>query len=436
MKALVLGGGGARGAYEFGVWKALRRMDIDIDLVVGTSIGAVNSALVAQGDIALAEDLWRTYDAGKLIDLPDYRERETKERVWAGLQKYAKSAIEDGAVGIDPAAFQQAIAAHIDEQRVRDSKIRMGVMTVDLQHLTPVAKFIDEMPQGQLIDYIMASCSLVPALKPHEIDGVKYIDGGYYDNIPIELAQQAGATSFIVVDLDSFGRIRRTSFDQLPQERITYIRPYWTLGASLLFDARVVERNEALGYNDAMKAFGCFDGNAYTFIKDQKALDIERMKKDTEMAKRLGLYFNRRRTVFDDQLLRSKWSGIVKEREKRTHRSTNDLIAAIEIAAEILEIDPTKIYALDTINERLRAELARVELPPRATGEKSPRAIVQSIAHEIETMTDDKKRLKFFAREIQRSLAGDSDLTLQQIMAGLYTKTFVAALYLAMQRLI
>jgi len=53
--ALVLSGGGARGAYQIGVWKALRELNIDIVAVYGTSVGAINGALIAYGDYDFAE---------------------------------------------------------------------------------------------------------------------------------------------------------------------------------------------------------------------------------------------------------------------------------------------------------------------------------------------------------------------------------------------
>ena len=57
-RGLVLGGGGSRGAYEIGVWRAARELKIDFDVVTGTSIGALNGALVVQGDYDFAVDMW------------------------------------------------------------------------------------------------------------------------------------------------------------------------------------------------------------------------------------------------------------------------------------------------------------------------------------------------------------------------------------------
>ena len=58
-RGLVLGGGGSRGAYEIGVWRAARELGIHFDVVTGTSIGALNGALVVQGDYDFAVEMWK-----------------------------------------------------------------------------------------------------------------------------------------------------------------------------------------------------------------------------------------------------------------------------------------------------------------------------------------------------------------------------------------
>ena len=69
--ALVLAGGGAKGAYEIGVWKALKELKIKINAVFGNSVGAINGALIAQGDFQLAVNLWRNLGINHIINLPD-----------------------------------------------------------------------------------------------------------------------------------------------------------------------------------------------------------------------------------------------------------------------------------------------------------------------------------------------------------------------------
>ena len=66
-RALVLSGGGSRGAYECGAWQALRELNVRLDGVYGTSIGALNAALVAQGDLDAALDLWNNISIRQIV---------------------------------------------------------------------------------------------------------------------------------------------------------------------------------------------------------------------------------------------------------------------------------------------------------------------------------------------------------------------------------
>ena len=61
--ALVLSGGGSRGAYEAGACQALAELGIEIDIITGTSVGAINAAMVTQGELELATKLWKEMDS-------------------------------------------------------------------------------------------------------------------------------------------------------------------------------------------------------------------------------------------------------------------------------------------------------------------------------------------------------------------------------------
>ena len=64
---IALAGGGSKGSYEIGVWKALRELGMCYDIVTGTSIGAVNGALMVMGDYDRAENLWNTITAQDIM---------------------------------------------------------------------------------------------------------------------------------------------------------------------------------------------------------------------------------------------------------------------------------------------------------------------------------------------------------------------------------
>ena len=65
--AIVLGGGGSKGAYQIGAWRALKELGIKYDIITGTSIGAFNGAMMVQGDFEKALALWREIDIDKVI---------------------------------------------------------------------------------------------------------------------------------------------------------------------------------------------------------------------------------------------------------------------------------------------------------------------------------------------------------------------------------
>ena len=99
--ALVLGGGGSRGAYEIGVCKALEELEIEIDMVFGTSVGAINGAMIAQGDLALAEKLWlelstdMVFDIGGSAGEPNHDRVSAKTTFFDGARSYFNDAIQD-----------------------------------------------------------------------------------------------------------------------------------------------------------------------------------------------------------------------------------------------------------------------------------------------------------------------------------------------------
>ena len=436
MQALVLGGGGSRGSYEMGVWKALIDLGEEIDIVTGTSIGAINGALIAQGDYKLASKLWTEFDMGGMLGVDGYKEKGLREKLLVSIQTAMKQLPEKG-FGLDVSDFRTALAQIIDEKKVRESPILYGLVTVDLDNRAPVQKPIHEIPEGKLIDYIMASSAIVPALRPYEIDGKRYIDGAYYDNVPLELAQKQGATKFIVVDLNAFGRINKKLIQNIDQDRIRYIQSYWDLGLGLLLDEHIVDRNMTLGYYDTLKEFGAFEGNAYTFFKGSRYVFMDAIGKNGELAKKFGLYYSRTKIIFEDKLVQAKWKLITDEREKRSGRKTSDIMASTEIIAEILGLDPAKIYTVESMDRRIKEELAKVQIPDQKNRDiKNPRRLLRSLAKDMEAIVDDKKRLKTFALEIKKSIQNKESIALQPIAANLYTRTFVGGMYLALRDLV
>ena len=258
--ALVLSGGAARGAYEMGVWQALTELGVQIDMVCGTSIGAMNAYIVALGSYEKARDMWLNMKTEEVFDFDH--------------------ALAEG--GGSFTGIKDILMADFPEDEVRASKTDFGLCTVRLNEAgsmdpdtwTPLYLWKGDIPEGKLMDYVLASCSCYPVVKPYEIDGTKYLDGGFYDYIPVRMALDKGAERIIAVNLEAVGLVQGGDIEKAGA-RLTMIEPSDELGNFVVFDPANTRRIMRMGYLDTMKIYGAFDGQRYAFMKgsmDQRSL--------------------------------------------------------------------------------------------------------------------------------------------------------------------
>lgn len=255
VRALVLAGGGAKGSYHVGVYRALQQLGWTPDIITGASVGALNGLLFTMGKVQEAEDIWRSMELHDVLELPTTTEKEA-------LYNFFMDVVRSGGLNVEP--LGETIDRYIDEDAARHSPIRFGLVMTELGTMRSIRCPIDEIPDGKLKDYLLASSACFPALRPREIDGVKYIDGGWRDNMPLDLAKDMGAEELLGVDIDGVGIIRPNTTG-LPTK---IIRSHWNLGPTLDFDPARAERNIALGYFDTMRLFGRYGGTAYAIMPD------------------------------------------------------------------------------------------------------------------------------------------------------------------------
>ena len=250
-KALVLAGGGARGSYQVGVWRALTELDWHPQIITGTSVGSLNGAMFVLDQYATARDMWLTIRSRDVMELPE-RDADLSE-----LHQFLRSVVKAG--GLDVSPLEEIVERVLDEDALRAADIRFGLVTVEQRGLKARELTLDQIPKGRAKDYLMASAACFPALRARDIDGVKFLDGGYSDNMPMGLAKKMGAEELVCVDLEGVG-ITRPNLTGLPT---TMIRSYWELGDILHFDPDTARRNIELGYYDTLRAFGRLRGCAY-----------------------------------------------------------------------------------------------------------------------------------------------------------------------------
>lgn len=257
-RALVLAGGGAKGSYQVGVWQALQELDWTPDIITGASVGALNGCLFTMGKSKEAEDLWRGLEIHDVLEVPDSLKPEE-------LNNFFLDVVRSGGLNVEPLA--ETIDRLIDEDAVRRSSIRFGLVMTELGTMRRVQCPVEKIPEGQMKDYLLGSSACFPALRPREIDGVKYIDGGWRDNMPLDLAAAMGAGELLAVDVNGVG-ITRPNTTGLPTR---IIRSHWNLGPTLDFAPERAARNIALGYFDTMRLFDRMGGTAYGILPDSSA---------------------------------------------------------------------------------------------------------------------------------------------------------------------
>ena len=170
-RAIVLSGGGSKGAYQIGVWKALKKMHIDYDIVTGTSVGALNAALMIQKNYYRAVWLWHNLDFSIVFDEKidfDYNSKDGKKEL---MKFYAKNIVNGGT---NVTKLEQTISKTINIDKIYKSKIDMGIVTVKLPTLKPIILTKNQIPKNRLKDYLIASASCYPAFQKKNINGSNY----------------------------------------------------------------------------------------------------------------------------------------------------------------------------------------------------------------------------------------------------------------------
>ncbi|HEV2686056.1 MAG TPA: patatin-like phospholipase family protein [Actinomycetota bacterium] len=184
--AFVLGGGGHNGAYEVGMLRALFEHGVKPNVVVGTSVGAMNGAAVAAN--------------------PALETVERLRKVWLTLN-------EDQIFG------GSILAGAANLVRTRTSLHSNASLRTMIEHLLPVTSFEDlKVPfhcvaasieraaehwfhEGPLVDAILASAAVPGVLPPVEIGGEHFVDGGIVNSIPISRAVELGAKEIYVLQV-------------------------------------------------------------------------------------------------------------------------------------------------------------------------------------------------------------------------------------------
>lgn len=190
--AFVLGGGGVLGAVEVGMLRALFERGITPDLVLGTSVGALNGAMVARDPTpAVVErltELWHQAAAGREV-YGDRRLRTVRRAVATGTHLFSATPLK------------ARLEEEFGDQRIEDLPVRFQVCAASIERAAE--HWFDS---GPLVDAVVASAAVPGLLPPAKVGDEHYLDGGIVNSIPVGRAVQLGATRVFVLQV---GRIDR-----------------------------------------------------------------------------------------------------------------------------------------------------------------------------------------------------------------------------------
>ncbi|HWG90433.1 MAG TPA: patatin-like phospholipase family protein [Candidatus Thermoplasmatota archaeon] len=179
MKAVVLSGGGARGAYEFGVYKALHRAGLEPDLITGTSVGAITGALIASGaSIEQMEEVWMNLHTSNLLRM--------RKDIW-GLPRWTHFCEES--------PLREIIERNVDFKALRESRIKLAITAIDVQ--TGQTHTFTNREIG--MEHLLATAAIPLVFPMVDVGGTPFWDGGLAGGTPLKPAVKLGATEIYAI---------------------------------------------------------------------------------------------------------------------------------------------------------------------------------------------------------------------------------------------
>ena len=265
--AIVLEGGGAKGSYEIGVWKALEEMGVKYNAVAGTSVGALNGALMTMRDLPRAIEAWSSIRLDKVIDYDEEDEENLKKMVSGdiGLDnisdvlKQAFGVIRDR--GLDVAPLRAWVHEVVDSKRIKESDVRLFVETVSITDRKGLEVCVNDLEEEEIYDMLLAS-AYHPAFRMEKLGGKLYTDGGFIDNLPVDALVNNGYKDIIAVRLPG-GMGWERKFELPDDVNVWYIESEADLGGVLNFVPEQAQRDMTIGYYDAWRDLCGLHGRQY-----------------------------------------------------------------------------------------------------------------------------------------------------------------------------
>lgn len=285
---IVLEGGGARGAYQVGVWRALREAGVKIKGVAGTSVGALNGALICMDDLEKAEEIWANMTYSTVFNVDDSMIEKLK-KFGVRSMKMTDAAAEFRRLfsdrGLDIAPLKKLLEETVDEEKIRLSPRDFCAASFSVTDRREEDFDVKASAPGTMKDIMMAS-AYFPGFKQEKLGGKTYLDGGSVNNVPVNLLTDRGYKDIIVIRLYGIGVDRRIFMDIPDDVAIHEIAPKRNLGGILEFDGARAKKNMKLGYFDGLRfLYGLCGRKYYLDMPYSEAYYFGRIMSELDMFK-------------------------------------------------------------------------------------------------------------------------------------------------------
>ena len=300
---LVLAGGGGKGAYHIGVWRALRQYGIDKDIgsISGTSVGALNAALFAIGNYDLAEDIWLNLSYDKVLSIN--AKKLISYVAGLGLGGVRASVAVLGAMsgaGFFTRKGLQDIMKRVNFASLRNinREIFAGVYNVSKRKM----EYLNINGESEeRIEKILLASSAIPLIYPaEEIDGDYYIDGGVSDNVPLKPLYRNGCNFFLVVHLSRDSIIKEHYDDAKIYEIVPSSDQGNILTGTLDFSREGIRQRMQRGYDDTCRILEPIYN--MSIIQQEFESTAERMLEDERNTRqKLSNLANERETILNER---------------------------------------------------------------------------------------------------------------------------------------
>ena len=357
---VVLEGGGAKGAYQIGVWKAMQECGMKIKGISGVSVGALNGALMCMGDIKKAESIWENISYSQVMQVDDEQMNHLmnlnlKQLDLKLLSKTVIKFLTDGGLNIDP--LKQLIDECVDEEKIINSPIELLLGTFLVTGFKELEIPVNADNGEYLKDYLLAS-AYFPAFKNEKLHGKKYMDGGIINNVPVDRLIKRGYKNIIVVRIYGIGLEKRI---KIPEDvEIIQIAPRVELGNLLDFDSKKSIRNMKIGYYDGLRVFRSLKGYIY-YIESALSEEecIHRLVQSNEYAQMAFLEYYH--LDYDDasmylrNLLEKVLPMIAEELKLSKHWGYEELyLSMLELCAKNVRVQKYKVYTVGELIVNIR----------------------------------------------------------------------------------